>query len=244
LCLLGLTIWSGIKLFSRQYFISPLVGSLVFLAELVLFIWMWRIVSKNSWRWPSMKLTVFLLICMALVFTFAGVPPLSTYKDTLITKWEDYRTEQATQQAEIESKEAETIEAASQEQLTIEQASEEAEEEETASILKVPSGYYISDAYLGSRNLTFKGTTLTMYCESMITAEFRGLDGMVYFDFPQLGTHTYEYKLSGISAPTSLDEATEILLTDVVTEETYKVSFRYLDKYSLIVLGEDSYRKD
>jgi len=107
LCLLGLTIWSGIKLFSQQYFSSPLVGSIVFLAELVFFIWMWRTVSKNSWRWPSMKLTVFLLVCMAVVFTFAGVPPLSTYKDTLITKWEDYQTEQAAQQAEQATQQAE-----------------------------------------------------------------------------------------------------------------------------------------
>lgn len=144
LCLLDLTIWSGIKLFSQQYFSSPLVGSLVFLAELVFFIWMWRTVSKNSWRWPSMKLTVFLLVCMAVVFTFAGVLPLSTYKDTLITKWEDYQTEQAAQQAEIEAKEAaehqtrETeqeakeaarVEAARQEQLKVEQARKEAEEE-------------------------------------------------------------------------------------------------------------------
>ncbi|MBA7466794.1 hypothetical protein ES707_01986 [subsurface metagenome] len=106
LCLLGLTIWSGIKLFSQLYFSSPLTGSLVFLAELAFFIWMWRTVSKNSWRWPSMKLTVFLLVCMAVVFTFAGVPPLSTYKDTLIIKWEDYQTEQAAQQAELEAKEA------------------------------------------------------------------------------------------------------------------------------------------
>jgi len=146
LCLLGLTIWSGIKLFSQQYFSSPLVGSLVFLTELVFFIWMWRTVSKNSWRWPSMKLTVFLLVCMAVVFTFAGVPPLSTYKDTLTTKWEDYQTEQAAQQAEIEAEqarieaeqarieaeqeaEAQRVEVARQEELQAEQARKEAEEE-------------------------------------------------------------------------------------------------------------------
>jgi len=128
LAVLGLIIWSGIKLFSQQYFSSPLVGSLIFLAELVFFIWMWRTVSKNSWRWPSMKLTVFLLVCMAVIFTFAGVPPLSTYKDNLITKWEDYQAEQAAQQAEIEAEEAARVEAARQEQLNVEQAKKEAEE--------------------------------------------------------------------------------------------------------------------
>ncbi|MBA7683315.1 hypothetical protein ES703_91679 [subsurface metagenome] len=137
LCLLGLIIWSGVKLFSQQYFSSPLVGSLVFLAELVFFIWMWRTVSKNSWRWPSMKLTVFLIVCMAVVFTFAGVPPLSTYKNTLITKWEDYQTEQTAQQAEIEAEqarikaeEATRAETARQEQLEAEQARIKAEEED------------------------------------------------------------------------------------------------------------------
>jgi len=84
LCLLGLTIWTGIKLFSQQYFSSPLVGSLVFLAELAFFIWMLRTVSKNSWRWPSMKLTVFVLSVVFIILAFAGVKPLSTYKDTIV----------------------------------------------------------------------------------------------------------------------------------------------------------------
>jgi len=101
----GLIIWSGIRLFSHQLLYSPIAGSLIFLAELAFFVWMCGTVSKNSWRWPSMKLTVSVLVCIAVVFTFAGVPPLSTYKDTLITKWEDYQTERAAQQAEIEAEE-------------------------------------------------------------------------------------------------------------------------------------------
>ncbi|MBA7477746.1 hypothetical protein ES707_13160 [subsurface metagenome] len=97
LCLVGLIIWSGIKLFSQQYFSSSLVGSLVFLAELVFFIWMWRTVSKNSWRWPSMKLTALSLMCLFLIFAFAGVPPMSDYKDGLITEWNTYWAEQKTE---------------------------------------------------------------------------------------------------------------------------------------------------
>lgn len=103
LSILGLLIWSGFQLVAKQLAHTPLTGSLVFLAEFVFFVWMWRKVAKNSWRWPSMKLTVFLLVCIAVVFAFAGVPPLSTYKDTLITKWEDYQTKQAVQQAEREA---------------------------------------------------------------------------------------------------------------------------------------------
>ena len=86
LSILGLLIWSGIRLFSSQFTYSAVVGSLIFVAELVFFIWMWRVISKNSWRWPSMKLTVFSLICLSVVFAFAGVQPLSTYKDDMIAR--------------------------------------------------------------------------------------------------------------------------------------------------------------
>ncbi len=65
---------------------SPLVGSLVFLFELVVFIWLWRVVAKNSWRQPSMKLTVFSSICLFLIFSFAGVQPLYEYKDGVIER--------------------------------------------------------------------------------------------------------------------------------------------------------------
>ena len=85
LSLLGLIIWWGIKLFSKQLTQSPLIGSLILLVEFILFIWMWRIVSKNSWRWPSMKLTVFSLICLFVIFAFAGVQPFTQYKDYSIS---------------------------------------------------------------------------------------------------------------------------------------------------------------
>ncbi len=101
LSLLGLIVWSGIKLFSQQLGQSALVGSLMLLVEFALFIWMWRVVAKNSWRQPSMKLTIFCFICLFLVFSFAGVSPLSTYKDTLITKWGDYQAEQELEQQKL-----------------------------------------------------------------------------------------------------------------------------------------------
>ena len=86
LSLLGLIIWSGIKLFSHHFVQSALVGSILFVAEFVLFIWLWRVVAKNSWRKPSMKLTVFSLIALSIVFSFAGVQPLAGYKDTIFNK--------------------------------------------------------------------------------------------------------------------------------------------------------------
>ena len=86
LSLLGLLIWSGIRLFSSRFTYNALIGSLIFLVEFIFFIWMWRVISRNSWRWPSMKLTVFSLICLSVVFAFAGVQPLSIYKDEMITR--------------------------------------------------------------------------------------------------------------------------------------------------------------
>jgi uncharacterized protein YkwD len=85
LSLLGLIIWTGIKLFSQQFTYGQLIGSLVFLAEFVFFVWIWRIVTKNSWRWPSMKLTLFSLICLFAIFAFAGVQPFTQYKDSFVS---------------------------------------------------------------------------------------------------------------------------------------------------------------
>jgi uncharacterized membrane protein YsdA (DUF1294 family) len=83
LSLLGLLVWSGVLLFSQRFMQSPLVGSLVFVFEFAVFIWLCRVASRNSWRQPSMKLTVLSVIGLFLVFSFAGVQPLSTYKDSV-----------------------------------------------------------------------------------------------------------------------------------------------------------------
>lgn len=143
LALLGLLVWSGIKLFSQQFHANTLVGSLIFVAELVLFVWMWRVVSKNSWRWPSMKLTVFSVIILTIIFAFAGVQPVSSYKDDLFEKWDEYQAEQEIKKteeaayAEIEEQKRLEEEQANAEQKRIEeelQAQEQKAQEEQARI--------------------------------------------------------------------------------------------------------------
>lgn len=84
LSLLGLTTWYGIQLFSRRLPYSPLIGSFLFLIEIILFIWLWRVVASNSWRWPSLKLTIFTIIVLFFVLAFAGVQPMAGYKDSVI----------------------------------------------------------------------------------------------------------------------------------------------------------------
>ena len=93
-------VWSGVKLFSSQFTQSAFIGSIVFLAELVCFIWLWKVVAKNSWRQPSMKLTVFSLTCLFLIFSFAGVQPMTGYKDEVFGKVTAFFNEQ-NEKAEI-----------------------------------------------------------------------------------------------------------------------------------------------
>jgi hypothetical protein len=82
LSLLGLLVWSGVLLFSQRFTQTPLAGSLMFVFEFAVFIWLCRVVSRNSRRQPSMKLTVFSVIGLFLIFSFAGVQPLAAYKDS------------------------------------------------------------------------------------------------------------------------------------------------------------------
>jgi len=101
---LGCLVWSGSRLIHQQFLTTPLLSSLVFIVELIFFIWLCRIISKNKWRWPSMKLTVFSLLVLIVVFTFAGVQPLSTYKDNLVVKWKTYQTGQTEQREPVTNK--------------------------------------------------------------------------------------------------------------------------------------------
>lgn len=82
--------WTGYLLFAHQT--DLIIGTVVLLAELVFFVWLIRILSKskNMSRKPSFKLVFFSLLGIALVFAFAGIEPLATYKDISL----DYVKEQ------------------------------------------------------------------------------------------------------------------------------------------------------
>jgi hypothetical protein len=82
--LLIFLIWFGIHLFSQQFNQNVLISSLIFIAEIVLFIWLCIVVKKNSWRRPSMKLTLFCVVTIFLIFAFAGVEPMTTYKNNTL----------------------------------------------------------------------------------------------------------------------------------------------------------------
>jgi hypothetical protein len=86
LSLFGLIVWTGFKLFSHNLIQNTFIGALLFLFELICFIWIFRIITRNSWRQPSMKLTVFSLICLFLIFSFAVVQPMAGYKNVAVSK--------------------------------------------------------------------------------------------------------------------------------------------------------------
>jgi len=101
------------------------------------------------------------------------------------------------------------------------------------SLADIPPGSYVSDAYLGTRTLVIKGNLLTMDCEATTGNSA---------DFPQLGTHTYQYVLLGDwNTQPTLDECYEIYLKDVVSGNIYMPSFTNMDGHGIIVLGGDSY---
>jgi len=98
---LGFLIRYGYLLFVKHSEES-LKGSII----LILGIAAWVTVIKLSWnrkyRWtkPGFKLTTFSVIVILLILAFAGVQPVSMYKDNLVTQWESYRAAQEAKEAE------------------------------------------------------------------------------------------------------------------------------------------------
>jgi len=84
LAVLGFITWSAIKLFSGEFFNSPLIGSLVFFGEIIAFIILCRHIGNNRWRPPSILKTVITLVVISLILAFAGVQPISDYKDSVV----------------------------------------------------------------------------------------------------------------------------------------------------------------
>jgi hypothetical protein len=84
LTVLWVLIQSGIKLFTTKPLTFQILNSVLIVLELALFIWLWRLISKNSWRWPSMKVTLLTLVCVGLILAFIGLEPLASYKDKTI----------------------------------------------------------------------------------------------------------------------------------------------------------------
>jgi len=89
LCLLviagiGIIAWTGYRLFTHQ--IAPVIGTVVFLAEIGLLTWIISVLRSSRFRWrkPSFKLVFWSLLIITLVCAFAGIEPISSAKDRVI----------------------------------------------------------------------------------------------------------------------------------------------------------------
>lgn len=120
---LGMLIRYGYILFTHR--VGPLTGSIILIVGIAVWVILIRILrSRYKYTKPSFKLTTFSVIVILLIFTFAGVQPLASYKDNFI---KSYQTAQAERAAEREKAEAE--EAAAKELEEAREAIEKAEKE-------------------------------------------------------------------------------------------------------------------
>jgi uncharacterized protein YkwD len=85
LALFGFIVWSAVKLFSGEFLNSPLIGCFVFFVEIAAFVLLCRHARANKWRPPSIVVTALVIIAMLVVMAFAGVQPISNYKDKLVS---------------------------------------------------------------------------------------------------------------------------------------------------------------
>lgn len=93
----GMLIRYGYLLFTNEF--DPLIGSIVFIAGITAWVLLIKLLrSRYKWTKPSFKLTTFSVIAILLIFTFAGVEPLDTYKDNLIESYKTAQAERAAQQ--------------------------------------------------------------------------------------------------------------------------------------------------
>ncbi len=130
----------GYRAFNHE--LPPIVGSVSFIVIVGLFIWFITILRKRSMRYrkPSFTLVFWSLLGITLVCTFAGVQPLSAYKDSLFDKakttFNSVNNGQNTNQVTPSSKSISN---------------------------KTPHGTYTATAMGIKQTITFSGDTITRY---------------------------------------------------------------------------------
>lgn len=82
--------WYGYIVFGHDVK-NTVVGALIFLAGLLIWVLFIKYILRLYRRiWPSFKLTTFSIIIIVIVLAFAGVKPISGYKDSLITNIDSF----------------------------------------------------------------------------------------------------------------------------------------------------------
>ena len=77
----------GYLLFTSQT--EPVKGVIIFLVELALWIWIITVLRRRKYKYrqPKFKFVLLAVIFIALVCTFAGIEPLSSYKDDILARF-------------------------------------------------------------------------------------------------------------------------------------------------------------
>jgi uncharacterized protein YkwD len=73
-------------LFSIHLGTSPVAGVVIVAAEFVVFVWVWSVLRVRRRLRPSVKLTTLSVAALFIVSAFAGVQPLTSYKDQAVQK--------------------------------------------------------------------------------------------------------------------------------------------------------------
>ena len=82
---LGLAAWTGYLVFTHQT--TPIKGTIIFLAMVGFLIWVISAVRSRKYRYtkPSFKLVFWTLVGIFLVCAFAGIEPMSSTKDRVVS---------------------------------------------------------------------------------------------------------------------------------------------------------------
>lgn len=116
----GMLIWYAYVLFTHR--VDPLIGSILFIAGITAWVLLIKLLrSRYKWTKPSFKLTTFSVIAIPLILTFAGVQPMTSYKDETFSRvaiaWGNWQSEQEQRRiVEENRKAAEEVEAEQKEE--------------------------------------------------------------------------------------------------------------------------------
>lgn len=112
-----LTIYSAYALFAHKW--EPVRSVLTLLGIITLLYFSWKAGNQRWSRWqrPGLMKTTSVVLAIAVICTFAGIEPMSTFKDNLFTSWEARQTEwkEAAEKAQQEKEIKETQEQAEKE---------------------------------------------------------------------------------------------------------------------------------
>jgi hypothetical protein len=114
LCLLIITgladiIHRGYRLFTHHT--DPIINTVIFLVEIGIWFWVITVLRSRRYKYrkPKFKLILTVVIVITIVCAFAGIEPLSSYKDNVFSLVNNYLEEQKLSREDVKISEEEAI---------------------------------------------------------------------------------------------------------------------------------------